>query len=116
MALNVKPATPPGAGALSDAWSDALSDAPAAGAAGNEEWDRNLQGSPSFDKTAAALADAARRPGFLSEDGITFVLDTGDAYRELAKNELGEMSLASPAIAGNALYIRTQSKLYKIAN
>jgi hypothetical protein len=34
----------------------------------------------------------------------------------VATNELDEMSLASPAIAGNALYIRTRSKLYKIAD
>ena len=53
---------------------------------------------------------------FLSEEGISFVLDTGDVYREVAQNSLDEMSLASPAIAGNALYIRTQSKLYKIAD
>ena len=65
---------------------------------------------------SASPVASGSRVYFLSEDGITFVLDTGDAYRELAKNELGEMSLASPAIAGNALYIRTQSKLYKIAN
>jgi outer membrane protein assembly factor BamB len=52
---------------------------------------------------------------FLTEEGMTFVLDTGDAYREVGKNDLAEMSLASPAIAGDALYIRTQSKLYKIA-
>jgi outer membrane protein assembly factor BamB len=51
----------------------------------------------------------------LTEEGVSFVLDAGDAYQEVAKNDLGEMSLASPAIAGNALYIRTQSKLYKIA-
>ena len=53
---------------------------------------------------------------FLTEEGVTFVLDAGDTYKELGRNDLGEMSLASPAIAGNALYIRTQSKLYKIAN
>jgi outer membrane protein assembly factor BamB len=52
---------------------------------------------------------------FLTEEGVTFVLDAGDTYKEVAKNDLGEMSLASPAIAGNAIYIRTQSKLYKIA-
>ena len=52
----------------------------------------------------------------LAKTGSRFVLDTGDVYKEVAKNELGEMALASPAIAGNALYIRTQSKLYKIAN
>ena len=51
----------------------------------------------------------------LTEEGVSFVLDAGDAYKEVATNDLGEMSLASPAIAGNALYIRTQSKLYKIA-
>jgi outer membrane protein assembly factor BamB len=51
---------------------------------------------------------------FLAEDGVAFVLDSGDAYKEIARNDLGEMSLASPAIAGNALYIRTQTKLYKI--
>ena len=52
---------------------------------------------------------------FLTEEGVTFVLDTGNEYKEIAKNDLGEMALASPAIAGDALYIRTQSKLYKIA-
>jgi outer membrane protein assembly factor BamB len=31
-----------------------------------------------------------------------------------ARNDLGEMSLASPAIADGAIYIRTESKLYKI--
>ena len=58
---------------------------------------------------------AGSRAYFLSEDGLTFVLDAGDTYKELARNDLAEMALASPAIAGNAIYIRTQSKLYKIA-
>ena len=53
---------------------------------------------------------------FLTEEGVAFMLGTGDTYTEVAKNDLGEMALASPAVAGNALYIRTQSKLYKIAN
>ena len=52
---------------------------------------------------------------FIAEDGVSFVLESGDEYKEVAKNDLGEMTLASPAIAGDALYIRTQSKLYKIA-
>jgi len=52
---------------------------------------------------------------FLTEEGVAFVLDTGAEYKEIARNDLGEMALASPAVAGNALYIRTQSKLYKIA-
>ena len=53
---------------------------------------------------------------FLNEDGETFVLEAGDTYKEVARNDLDEMSLASPAIAGDALYIRTRTKLYKIAN
>ena len=42
------------------------------------------------------------------------MLQAGNEYKEIAKNDLGEMSLASPAIAGGAIYIRTESKLYKI--
>ncbi len=65
---------------------------------------------------SASPVASGSRVYFLTEEGVTFVLDTGDAYKELAKNDLAEMSLASPAIAGDAIYIRTQSKLYKIAD
>lgn len=50
----------------------------------------------------------------LSEDGDTFVLRAGDKYDEIAKNSLGEMSLASPAADADSLYIRTQTKLFRI--
>lgn len=65
---------------------------------------------------SASPVATASRLYFLTEEGVTFVLDSGDIYREVARNDLGEMSLASPAIAGNAVYIRTQTKLYKIAH
>ena len=55
-----------------------------------------------------------KRVMLLTEEGLTFVLDTGAEYKEIAKNDLGAMSLASPAVAGDALYIRTETKLYKI--
>lgn len=52
---------------------------------------------------------------FLSEDGDTFVAKAGgDTYEELHTNSLGEMSFASPAIAGDSLFVRTQTKLYRI--
>lgn len=51
----------------------------------------------------------------LSEDGDTFVIEAGDKYVELARNSLDEMSLASPALAPNALFMRTQTKLYRIS-
>lgn len=50
----------------------------------------------------------------LSEDGHTFVIEAGDKYVELAKNSLDEMSLASPALAPGALFLRTQTRLYRI--
>jgi hypothetical protein len=51
---------------------------------------------------------------FLSEEGDTFVIKPGDAYDEVAKNSLGEMAFASPAVTRDGLFIRTQSKLYRI--
>jgi outer membrane protein assembly factor BamB len=65
---------------------------------------------------SASPVAAGGRVLLLTEEGVTFVLDAGAEYKEIARNDLGEMSLASPAIAGDAIYIRTESKLYKIAN
>jgi outer membrane protein assembly factor BamB len=53
---------------------------------------------------------------FTSEDGDTFVLRAGDRYEEIAKNSLGEMSLATPAVDADSLYLRTQTRLYRIRN
>jgi outer membrane protein assembly factor BamB len=51
----------------------------------------------------------------ISEDGDAFVWEAGDQYKELAKNSLGEMTFATPAADANSLYIRTATKLYRIA-
>ena len=51
----------------------------------------------------------------LSEDGETYVVEAGPEFRILHKNPLNEMTLATPAIARGSLFIRTQSKLYRIA-
>jgi outer membrane protein assembly factor BamB len=50
----------------------------------------------------------------LSEDGDTFVIQSGPEYKLLGKNSLDEMCMATPAIANGSLIIRTSSKLYKI--
>ena len=50
----------------------------------------------------------------LSEDGDTFVLNPGDRYDEIAKNSLGEMTLATPAVTRDGLFIRTAIALYRI--
>ncbi|MBI4907827.1 MAG: PQQ-binding-like beta-propeller repeat protein [Acidobacteria bacterium] len=49
-----------------------------------------------------------------NEDGLTHVLALGKEYKELSRNELGETVMASPAIAGDVLYIRGQRHLYAI--
>ena len=50
----------------------------------------------------------------LSEDGDTFVFQAGSEYRLLHKNSLDEMCMATPAITGDRLLIRTLTKLYCI--
>jgi outer membrane protein assembly factor BamB len=51
----------------------------------------------------------------LSEDGDTYVFQAGSEFKVLGKNSLNEMSLATPAVAGGSLIIRTASKLYRIS-
>ncbi len=51
----------------------------------------------------------------ISEDGDTFVMQTGPDFKVLGKNPLDEMTLATPAIAHGSLIIRTASKLYRIS-
>ncbi len=50
----------------------------------------------------------------LNEDGDTYVIRAGPKYEMLAKNSLGEMAMASPAIAGDSLILRTAVALYRI--
>jgi hypothetical protein len=50
----------------------------------------------------------------LSEDGDTYVIKAGPEFEVLGKNSLGEMALATPAVAGGSLIIRTATALYRI--
>ena len=50
----------------------------------------------------------------LSEEGQTFVIAAGEKFQLLHVNELDEMALASPALVGERLLIRTESRLYSI--
>jgi putative pyrroloquinoline-quinone-binding quinoprotein len=52
----------------------------------------------------------------LSEDGDTYVIQAGPAFKVLGKNPLGEMALATPAISRGSLIIRTASKLYRVGS
>ncbi len=50
----------------------------------------------------------------LNEDGDTFVIQAGRDYKVIGKNSLDELCMATPAIVGDSLLIRTATKLYRI--
>jgi len=54
----------------------------------------------------------------LNEDGVTFVFQGGSDFQLLNTNELADddMGMATPAIAGDRLLIRTSSRLYCVQN
>ena len=52
----------------------------------------------------------------LGEEGNTYVIEAGEEYRLAGVNPLGDWTLASPAIVGDRLLIRTQQRLYSIRN
>ncbi len=64
---------------------------------------------------SASPVGAGDRLYFTDEEGTTIVLRAGDEYAEIAQNDLGEMSLASPAADGTSLVLRTDKALYRIA-
>jgi outer membrane protein assembly factor BamB len=49
-----------------------------------------------------------------SQDGDTYVLKAGPVYEVLGTNPLGEGVVASLAIAGDSIYIRSEKNLYRI--
>jgi hypothetical protein len=50
----------------------------------------------------------------LSEEGDTFVVEAADQYKLVRVNALDDFSMATPAIVGDRLLIRTQHHLYSI--
>jgi outer membrane protein assembly factor BamB len=76
---------------------------------GNVVWRERLDGTYS-----ASPVSAGGRIYFFSEDGKATVIDAGRQFRRLAENHLDEGFMASPAIAGSALFLRTRTHLYRI--
>jgi outer membrane protein assembly factor BamB len=63
---------------------------------------------------SASPVAAGGRVYFFSEDGKTTVIEAGRAFKMLATNQLDAGFMASPAIAGRALFLRTKTHLYRI--
>ena len=64
---------------------------------------------------SASPVGAADRIYLLSEEGRTVVLQRGPEAKVLAVNDLDETFYASPAIVGEAIYLRGESHLFCFA-
>jgi hypothetical protein len=76
---------------------------------GQERWKERVSG-----QFSASPLFAGGRLYFFSQEGRTLVLEPGDKYRLLAENQLESGFMASPAVAGDALFLRTEKHLYRI--
>ncbi|MEM7395317.1 MAG: PQQ-binding-like beta-propeller repeat protein [Verrucomicrobiota bacterium] len=50
----------------------------------------------------------------ISKKGEVIVFKASDSFEPLARNDLGEMSYTTPAVAGSALYLRTRHHLISV--
>lgn len=77
--------------------------------AGTMVWQQRLAG----DFIASPVA-AEGHIYFFNRDGAAFVLAAGRQAKVLGRNHLEDGCMATPAIAGKALYVRTITHLYRI--
>lgn len=63
---------------------------------------------------SASPVAADGRLYFASEDGDVFVIKAGTTFELLARNTMGEVVMATPAIAGKMIIIRGQNHLFGI--
>jgi len=76
---------------------------------GEEVWHARIP-----DSYSASPIYSEGRIYFFSEDGRTTVIEAGRAFKVLAENTLPDGFMASAAVDGRALYLRTKSALYRI--
>ncbi len=79
---------------------------------GKVHWSENLK-----DTFSSSPVLASGRIYCLSEKGKTYVLQAGKSFKELACNDLSERDVrffASLAVADGALFLRTETSLYRI--
>ena len=76
---------------------------------GETHWRQRLGGNYS---ASPIFADG--RIYFLSEEGVTTVIAPGKEFRRLATNQLDGATLASMAVSGGSIFLRTASHLYRI--
>jgi outer membrane protein assembly factor BamB len=77
---------------------------------GKLKWKQRLGG-----MFSASPVACGKRIYATSESGTTHVWRAGAAFRRLAENILPGQVLASPAVAADRLYLRTETHLYCLA-
>ncbi len=78
-------------------------------ATGESIWTERIGG-----KYAASPIYADGRLYFFSQEGVTTVLKPGRTLEILAKNTLASGFMASPAVSGEAFFLRTKTHLYRV--
>jgi outer membrane protein assembly factor BamB len=76
---------------------------------GKPHWTERLGGAFSASPVAAES-----KLYFLNEEGTCYVVAADAEFKLLATNELGERTFASPAVAAGALFLRSESHLWRI--
>ncbi|HEV8541399.1 MAG TPA: PQQ-binding-like beta-propeller repeat protein [Verrucomicrobiae bacterium] len=76
---------------------------------GNVVWNERIGG----EYSAAPIAGAGR-VYFFDQDGRTTVIEAGREFKVLAKNQLSDGFMSSPAVTRNSLILRTKTNLYRI--
>ena len=76
---------------------------------GKEVWRQRING-----KYAASPIYADGRLYFFNQTGETTALKPGRTFQILATNLLADGFMASPAVAGKALILRTKTSLYRV--
>ena len=76
---------------------------------GADVWRQRIGG-----KYSASPLAAPGRIYLFDRDGTTVVVEAADSFRLLARNKLESGCMASAAVAGRALILRTKSHLYRI--
>jgi outer membrane protein assembly factor BamB len=78
---------------------------------GEYYWNERLSG-----QISSSLLAAGGRVYFFTHEGLAYVYKVSRDPVRVAENQLDDGFMASPAVSGDALFLRTKSHLYRIEN
>lgn len=74
---------------------------------------RQRVGTGSRTYSASAVA-TGKHVYFASERGEITIVEAGKSFRKVSRNEMGEVVMATPAISGDRLLVRTTDAVYSL--